>query len=245
MGEANTTLLSKLIALSKVDASLARILAESKQLESNLADKLLSLKKRKEEFAQRSSTLAERRERIRREEKRLKDEQQKLIDRRKGLATFTNYKLQQAAEKEIEHAAKQLGVYEEQLLVAIDEMESLEAEVEQAESELNQFETEVNELAGNSDATLQSLHERRQEKEAERAELARDIDPAQLAVYDRIMQRYPMDPVVPLSSDHHCQGCYMQVGPQMIVQVARGEELVKCRGCGRILYLTQPEEKSE
>ena len=33
-----------------------------------------------------------------------------------------------------------------------------------------------------------------------------------------------------------CQGCYMQIPPNLGVQLARGASLVQCPSCDRILY---------
>ena len=36
-----------------------------------------------------------------------------------------------------------------------------------------------------------------------------------------------------------CTGCHVQVRPQIVVELHKGEKLVNCPGCGRILYIEE------
>ena len=66
------------------------------------------------------------------------------------------------------------------------------------------------------------------------------MDAANLAVYERIKERYPMDPAIKVH-EGRCDGCGQQVVPQMMLHLEQGQSLVKCRGCGRILFLLSAE----
>jgi predicted nucleic acid-binding Zn-ribbon protein len=241
------TVLEKLIALSKVDASLAQMAAEQKKLTTQLADKLLELKSTQEDSSGRAAELADRKERYRREEKRLEEEQQKLVDRRKGLASFSDYKTQQAAGKEIEHSSKQLGAQEEALLGTLDALDDYEKETTDKAAVLEALEKEVADLEEDVKGTIANLEERMAERSGERKTLVEGINARDLTIYERIQNKHPVNPVVSVGSDYHCQGCFMQVGAQSLVKLSRGDELVKCRGCARILFLDQSasEEKTE
>lgn len=238
MTQEQEKLLSKLIVISKVDSSVAQIEAQQKALENKIATESDELKKLKNLSEEKTLQFADTRKKYEREEKRLKEEQEGLIARRKALSSFSDYKTQQAAEREIEQASKQLSSQEESLITLLEQVEALEQEAgdlnKQFEEQAASFET----LKQESNEELAALEERRREKEEERHLLAQDIDAKALQQYERIHERYPQDAVVALDKVT-CTGCFMQVGPQMTVQVARGEQLVRCRGCGRILYLDE------
>lgn len=243
MSESSQNLLSKLIVISKVDASLARINAEHSQLETELADRILAAKALRSDYEARKAELDKQRSGYDREEKRLRDEQQKLVDRRKGLLSFTDYKVAQAAQKEIEHASKQLGLHEEKLLATLDQIDSMASEVNEIEETLSKMEGDLNTFEEEARGTMETLLGRRDEREQERKELAQGIESRPLTLYEGSLRRFPTDPVVAIGKDYLCQGCFMQVGPQMLLRISRGEELIKCPGCGRILFIDESSEE--
>lgn len=241
MAESNQKLLKDLVLIGQIDAKLARIFAERKKLEALRVERSQALD-RGAQSAQAKEIEHKTQERsYQREEKRLKEEQQKLVDRRKALATLGNYKLQEAAEREIEHSADRLGSQEEGLIALLDQLEKIKNESDQLKSAFEKMHQDFQTFEEEARATLETLEERKREATSDRAQQASVIDPASLQAYERIHQRFPMDPVVKINNSA-CSGCFMQVGPQVVIQITRGDALIKCRGCGRILYLAEGEK---
>lgn len=230
-------LLPVLIKLSEVDTSLARILAQHKQLEQKKEEEAANANRIKREFEDKNLETEKRRAKYQEEENRISEENQKLVERRKVLSSFSNYKVQQSAQKEIELAAKQLAAQEEKLIVTLEEIENLEKEVAQLKESKESAEKQLKELFESAEGEIEALLARAKEKEEERQQLAASIDPANLNVYERIRNRH-IDPLVPIQ-DGKCGGCFMQISAQMQVQISRADTLVKCRGCGRVLFLDE------
>ncbi len=244
MIQEHSSLLKRLIELSKVDASLARIKAEKDKCENELADQLLVLQDKDKELSSKTEVLATEQERYRKEEKRLKEENDKLVERRKALNTFSDYKVQQSAQKEIEQSAKQLTAQEEKLLQALDHSDMLEKEVEELKTWLENERETFQKFESDTRAKIDSLQTRLTEKETDRSKLIDSIDKKDIVQYERIRTRF-IDPVVPLEAGV-CTGCHVQVGAQLMLEVAKATMLVKCRGCGRFLYLEQnPTDNAE
>ena len=42
-----------------------------------------------------------------------------------------------------------------------------------------------------------------------------------------------------------CSACFMSLRPQMQVEVKRGDQIITCESCARILYMPKKEEQSE
>lgn len=246
MGEASSPLVG-LVKLSRIDASLARITAERRKLEEQLAEKVSNLKKLKEKLEDRQLSFRDRQTKYQREEKRLKEEEQKLIDRRKALASFSNYKLQQAAEKEIEQSSKQLSMQETTLLQSLEGIEQQEQELLVLQADYEKLQKECADFDEEVKGTFSNLEERAEDKQSAREKVLPLVNQAFLTQYKRVSSRYALDPVVAVENQRICSGCFIQVPPQMIVQIAKGADLVNCRGCGRILYLVEeiPEESDE
>jgi predicted nucleic acid-binding Zn-ribbon protein len=98
------------------------------------------------------------------------------------------------------------------------------------QDELAAFEKTAAENKADYDTQVAALQE-------ERKQQALTIGNAQvLTVYNRTVSRFPTDPIVDVVNRDSCAGCFMKVGPQVAVQISRGD-VVKCPGCGRILKL--------
>ena len=238
MSDENKGLLSQLILVSKEDSALASIAAERRKLEKEISEIAAAFKKIDTERLQKLRSHDEKKSRYNKEEKRLRDEHDKLVGRRKALTTLNNYKLQQSAEKEIEHAAKALNEQEETLLESLEEIDKLNAEVTSLAKSADEKKAEHTKVTSEAAAAFKSFSEREATHQQERLRLVQGIDAKSLTIYDRVKERFVMDPVVEVVGSS-CKGCHMQVGPQIIVQISRGTSLVRCPGCGRILFLKE------
>ncbi len=232
--------LKKLVALSEIDARLAGIAAEKKTLAAKRKEKKEVRDAAKKDSDRKNLEYEDRRAVYNREEKRLKEAQQKLVERRKALTTLGSYKLQVAAEREIEAAGKQLGVQEEQLIRMLEQIEELESVAAESKAIFDKAEAELAAADKEISETAENLDRRASEYIAERNVLLPQVEQPILEVYQRALQRYPVDPIVPFSKGA-CGGCFIELGPQTAVEIARATKPVRCRGCGRILYLQDAE----
>lgn len=238
MNNSIPTLVSLLVSIGKIDANLAHIAAEERKCRASLDERALKLKKIDEEIRKNDALIKERRLNYQKEEKFLRDEQSKLIDRRKALASFPSYKLQQAAEREIENTSRDLSAREETLLTTLEELESLEKQYSEKFSAADTERDDLNQAAKEFEEMKTGFDERRRRQGEERAALVPQVDPASMKLYDRVHDKYMMDPVIPLKGNT-CSGCFMQVNPQVIITLKKGDALVRCPGCGRIVYLAE------
>lgn len=232
-------ILPLLVEISKVDSSLARIEAEKKKLETEFSSRLDSIKKKGTEQGQITKQLTERKTVYSREEKTIKEERDKIVQRRRALATMNNYKVQQAAERELDHAGRQLSAREETLIAILQEIENLEKALNSSQSESEQLASEKEAFESDARATLQNLDSRSKELKKQREDLASRINPSILQQYGKVRDRFPLDPLVSVTAGKNCAGCSMQLGPQVQVQLHKGEALIKCPGCARILFLSE------
>jgi predicted nucleic acid-binding Zn-ribbon protein len=230
------SLLSLLLEIAKIDSNLAHIAAEELRCRKDLSEREVALKKIVATLQSKSQILKEAQVRYQREEKALRDEQVKLMDRRKALASFPNYKLQQAAEREIDSAARETSGREELLLSQLDLIDSLEKETQSLQQKSSSEETELDEAAREFKEMKTGFDERRTRQSQRREALVARVDPGSYQTYTRVLDKYRMDPLVALSGKN-CSGCHMQLGPQVLVTLHKQESLVRCPGCSRIVYL--------
>ena len=234
MSDAPLSLLAKLAVLSKIDGVLAQIGADKKRLETGLKDQTQKAQQKENEVVAKSNILNDRRTKQQREEKSLNDERHKLMDRRKALSSFSGAKIQEAAEREINATAEGLNNQEEALISGLNEIEGLEKEFSSANEALTLLKNALAISKEDYHKTVLNLEERQRVKEARRAEVAASIDRAALSTYGRVHERFPQNTVVAIK-DKTCSGCFMSLVAQVVNLVTRGESLIKCPGCGRIL----------
>lgn len=232
-----------LIALSQADGGLAQALAERKKLEAAVRAKMTELGKLEQIFANKKKVAEDKKSLSRQEERNLSDERSRVADRRKALKTLGTYKLQQAAEREIDLTARTLGQREDGLIKMINDAESAEKEAQTAQQALQAKQAEMQSFEADARATLATLEERTAKHQVAREELIKKIDPSLIIQYNKVKDKHPGETLVAIKGNS-CTGCFMQIGPQIMVQIARGGPLQRCPGCGRILYLTPDEEKA-
>ena len=85
------------------------------------------------------------------------------------------------------------------------------------------------------------LEENRRVVEREREELAKKVDGSLLSSYERILRGKGGLALVPVRDDA-CQGCFMELPPQTINEIMKGDKIIYCERCSRILYWEEKEE---
>jgi predicted nucleic acid-binding Zn-ribbon protein len=235
--EQSPSVLPTLIELSKVDVQIALLTAQRKGIEAERSKRKQALDAQALKRGARAKLLDEKRMLNLREEKAIKVERDRVNDRRRALNTLSNYKLQQAAEREIEFVAKQIGQREDLLLQLMREIEVLEKDISDIDAVTKGLQDEGAAFEREVTETLQGIESNLQQYGAERTKLV-DImgQGAVLTTYNRIKDRFPSNPVVDVANRDSCAGCYMKLGPQVVVQISRGD-VVRCPGCSRFLKL--------
>ena len=78
---------------------------------------------------------------------------------------------------------------------------------------------------------------KKEELSAQRAgRLDDDIDAATLDLYERLLVARDGEALAILDGGV-CQSCFMQVPPNLVVRLARGNQVIQCSSCDRIMYL--------
>lgn len=226
-----------IIEISKIDVQIAGLQAQLKGIENERVARTQVINSLELKRSARVKVVTEKRALSSREEKGIKLERERINDRRRALGTLNNYKLQQAAEKEIDYVSKQVGQREELLLGLLREIDALDKDIQEVESSMKGLTDELAAFEQSASETVQGVQARLQELQAERTKQAQAVGNNQiLTLYSRTAAKFPSNPVVDVVNRENCAGCHMKLGPQVVVQISRGD-VVKCIGCGRILKL--------
>ncbi len=186
-----------------------------------------------------TSTIEERQTQRRAGDRDVAASQQRLTKFRQQLMAVTNSREYEAVQHEIATVEAELKSREDQTITLLFELDDLAPKAADARRV----------LAERKDAAGVSLAGLADETQRHRLELAAldgsiaalrpTVDAAALATYDRTAKRYPRFAVAELKGDL-CVGCNVKIRPMLASEVRRGEKIVQCENCTRLLYVVKP-----
>lgn len=139
-------------------------------------------------------------------------------------------------EKEIEGLKADNSLLEEEIIRLLDAMDDC---VSIIAAEKKDFDEKSKIIQAEKEKKKQELEQARQrlkELEEARRVLTQQIDPLILPRYERVLKLRNGLAMVPVKDDS-CQGCFMNLPPQVVNLVHGAEEWVACEQCARILYV--------
>lgn len=233
--------LEQLIALQNTDTSIRRLQADIQAIPQRRAEI-------EEEFDQRAfeiRAIETRRDTARSERTRLDAELSETRARaergERNLMSSQNEHEYTAAIREADAARKAASQLETQIL---EQMEALE----QSEKELQERAPEVEKLRGEMEARFKEFEAQtlRQDTElaaarTERERLLATLPKPMSMLYNRISARIRDGIAVAEARNGSCSACFMALRPQMMAEVRRGDEIITCDNCNRILYYVPAE----
>ena len=146
-----------------------------------------------------------------------------------------------AAIREADAARKQISTLETQIL---EQMESLD----KAEAALSERADEIATLNSDREARLKAFDEetKRQREQlvtsrGEREKVFANLPKSLSTMYARISARIRDGVAVAEARNRSCTACFMSLRPQVMAEIRRGEEIITCDNCGRILFYAPAE----
>ncbi len=170
------------------------------------------------------------------------DEQKKKIEE-KMLSVKTN-KEYQASMQEIESIKESMSKKEDDIIIAMDNIEAARVDVQKAEEALKKAQQLCAEKKKQIEGELQVFLEDIEKQKLQREDLLKEVKPDILSDYLRI-QKARHGLAVAQTEDEMCLGCSMHIPPQTYNEAVLGEKLITCPHCHRILYAEPADEKSE
>jgi uncharacterized protein len=228
--------LAQLIALQNADNNIRRLQAEIENIPRRRAE----IEKEFDQRAFEIRGMEERRDTARHERSRLETEifeqKQKAERADRNLMAAKKPDEYTAAIREADAARKQISALETQVL---EQMEI----AEQAEKDLAERAPEVETLRADMEARFEAFDEQAltqkqllEQARAERDRLTRELPKATSSLYNRISARIRDGVAVAEARNGACTACYMALRPQVMADVRRGDEVITCDNCNRILY---------
>lgn len=230
-----------LIEIQQIDDDIGMEKSEQRALREDLDGKTSDVEDAKAALKDYEDQLFELKKEVDRKNLDIKGKDEAVEKDRATLSRITSNKEYKAILTQIEKDKADLSVVEDKLLeemASVDEIAQKAEEekvlVKELESVLAQKEKEVESLIGSSSERVAGLEEKK-------SAIASGIDSKLMGIYTKLSGRGD-GKAVASADGGMCGGCNMTLTAQTISELIKGDEIVRCMTCGRILYLR--DEKS-
>ncbi|HEY7556834.1 MAG TPA: C4-type zinc ribbon domain-containing protein [Candidatus Binatia bacterium] len=233
-----------LASLQTVDRQIKEHHGKKQDLLAELQAKEQEIRIKKGEIIKLSAALAET-EKLRQEKDQVfQDEGKKATDRRMRMNRIKNSKELMALQREIDLIKQGNSEREEELIKLMEETDRANSELKAKKEELAKLQAEwaqqQAELQSQISGIDQAVSEAASRRQTIAAQVARDL----IARYELIFSRRGGTAVVEVAGGI-CQGCYMNIPPQLWNEIIRSEKVHLCPSCQRILYYKPAEEAAK
>ncbi len=154
--------------------------------------------------------------------------------------------------KEYQSSLKEIDDLKEKNSKLEDEMIEFLERIEEADRELKAKNTAYSALKAEIQTEKETIQREAQEErhqleklDAEWKSLSGGIDAELLVTFNRIKTNQANKIGIVAVSSAVCQGCHMNIPPQLYNELQRGDKLQRCPICERIIYWKDQKERSE
>ncbi|MBM4340491.1 MAG: hypothetical protein FJ110_13220 [Deltaproteobacteria bacterium] len=176
-------------------------------------------------------------------EKYLLGEQDKIKRSEGRMTEVKTNKEYQALLSEIESFKVTIGRVEEEILVVMDEIDELKKQLSKREKDiaitLEKIEAEKRNIQEKMEQDEVVWNEKSQRKDI----LATQVESNLFKLYNMLREKRQGIGMVSVKHET-CQGCFVNVPPQMFIEVQKNNSLIRCPNCNRILYWDGNGEKA-
>ncbi len=228
--------LEQLIALQNVDTGIRRLQSELESIPRRRAEIESEFDQRAFEFKalqQAGETARETRAALDRE---LAEQRARMEKAERDLMASNNAKVYEAAIRERDAAKKHISELETKVLEQMEAAESAEKQLAEREPEFARLRAEHEERLRAFEEQTRSWTTELEERRRERERMFAALPPGIKATYQRIVARIRDGVALAEARGGACSACRMTLRPQIMAQIRRGDEIIVCDNCNRILY---------
>jgi predicted nucleic acid-binding Zn-ribbon protein len=139
---------------------------------------------------------------------------------------------------EIEKAKLATSALEDQILQAMEQIDLANKTWKENEAGFKANEAGLLKQIADLESKQKELQETRTAKQADRETAFAALPKNLSGQYDKLRKGKRGAGIVPIRSEQ-CSGCHMKVSQNLINEVRRGQKMVTCESCSRIVYLEE------
>jgi predicted nucleic acid-binding Zn-ribbon protein len=236
--------LSRLIEVQELDKVIQEVTGELERLpdEIKLEEAAIGdLKARQAAHLQEMEDLQKQRREAETESAEMEDGIKKSRARLMEIKSNIEYK---AMLKEIAFKEDQRDQRETRILELLEQIEAQKRSLAELEEQMQERQEALEQRAAAVAEVVKKLQQRLGGLEEQRLGLRKGVSASLLKRYEFIRQRRNGTAIAPVQ-DGVCFGCHMNILPQQFIDLQKGEEILQCPHCQRILYWLGEEGEGE
>lgn len=230
-----STTIARLVTLQEHDRRAVRLEKESEDVPARSAHIEASIQKEKD-------AVAEAQDRLNHQLSAAKQVELDVESSKERIATLRNQQFQvksnddyRTLEREIATVEEGIRKLEDSEIEIMERMEEAKSFINEKESELKRGEAQVTVHLDSLNKRLADIKVEMKQLEVERTSLLEGIDPDWLARYERLLA-HTGDYALVAVHNGGCGRCHMKLPPQVSHDARKGDSIVSCPYCGRMLY---------
>jgi len=232
--------LERLIELQQIDLQILEKRRKISEIPSRIVQEELPLKEAQAVLEAVKQQTLDLEKRKREKEIEIDDINEKIKKMKTRITEIKTNKEYQAYLKEIESAEKERYAIEDQILAFMEEIDSASLDISSKESNALEKKKELDELKRKLEGEVAEAEKELVPLQEKRSKLVSVIDKDVYKEYIKLMESC-QGVAVTEAKDEVCQGCHMNIPPQLFVEIKKNEEIINCPQCRRILYFRSNE----
>ena len=224
-----------LATLQNVDRDIREKNGIKQELLGELQVKDKEILSKKQEIALLAGACAEKEKERQEKERVLQDEGKKAMDKRMRMNRIKNIKELQALQREIDQIKQSNSELEEDLIRILEEIDRTKTELKVKEEEAAMLQGQWQQRQEEMQSKISGIDQLVSEAHTLRKTIASQIAGELISRYELIFARRGGSAVVEVAGGI-CQGCYMNIPPQLWNEIIKSEKVNLCPSCQRILY---------
>jgi len=227
--------IKKLVSLQEIDTELIQLknrMEEAPRHLENLQNELKNLEEQKSHIEERVKLLSEQKKKLQND---IEQDSDKIKKSKNKLMMVSNTKEYHAMMREMDNLEKLNRFREEELNNLLEDLQTQQTKKEELNNEFQSLQDELATTQATLDSELQQIQERIQELEKDREKACADVPVPILSRYNFIKDRLH-NPVIVSVRQSVCTGCFISIPPQSFVEIQKGEQILSCPNCQRLIY---------
>ena len=230
-----------LVKLQALDMWIDKAEKLKKDLPQQIQEETRALEKAKKGLETLKETLKELELERRRKEKEIVELGEKVGEKKGKLFQAKSNEEYSALIKEIESLKERISQLEDEVILLLDRVEEIKAQESQAQKEVKEKEKALEEAKKRAQGKIQELERNLEARKEERGKLADRIGKRTYQIYEKVKKNRGY--AVVRAEKYTCLGCHMEIPPQLFVEVKKGEKIIQCPFCSRILHCWEEASK--
>ncbi len=140
----------------------------------------------------------------------------------------------QAFMREINGAKKDISEIENAVLKIMEDIEKINKNTEEQKQKLEEIGKRLHQVSDQNKDRISFLSKQIDKFDVQRNAIAKNVSPGLLNLYEQIRKQRNVAIVAVKKSV--CQGCYVNIPPQLYNEVMTNSRIIHCPHCQRILY---------